>query len=112
MEELPQCKINFYNMSAKTIINKLKTHGDIIHQYGDPIFKGGHNREVIKKMSKKERLKLSPFYEKSCQIADKSNDTNMVGQEGKKKVDVFYIEGDYDCGSFDMILNLINKLSY
>ena len=63
-------------------------------------------------MSKKERLKLSPFYEKSCQIADKSNDTNMVGQEGKKKVDVFYIEGDYDCGSFDMILNLINKLSY
>ena len=42
-------------------------------------------------MSKKERLEVSPYFEKSYQIANKIDDSNFNNNEGVKKVNAFYI---------------------
>ena len=97
------------NISAKKVINILKENGEVICDDGDELNKGGLTIEKINNMTKEEREKLSPYFLKSCQIADKRDSHNLKRYEAMKEVSVFYIKGSFDCGSCSFIINLINN---
>ena len=90
-------------MSSTKVKDVLKKNGNVIHEKGEPLSKGGLNPKKIFKMSRKEWLEVSPYFEKSCQIGNKIKDSNFNNNEGVKIVNAFYIYGPFQCGSFHFI---------
>ena len=115
---IPFTKINYYNISADKVENILKVNGEIICDEGESAVKGGNKRntnnndnaELNENININENVppQISKQSIRSININERGN--YFINDEGKKKVDVYYIRGNEGCGSYDFVLALLDKL--